>query len=186
MKGLVLLLCVLFTLSGCSREDPNMAAALALRQCLNQAKSCMFQAVITADYGEQIYRFRTECTADREGNLRFVVAEPESIAGISGEIYATGGRLTFDDAVLGFPLLADGMLTPVSGPWIFFRSLRSGYLTSCGVSDAGILITVNDSYQEDALQLDIWLNENTLPFYCEIFWQGRRVLSLEIEDFVIK
>lgn len=176
--------CVLF-LSGCSMSRGNMADALAFRESLLKANGCAFQGEITADYGDEIYSFCVDCAADGEGNITFTVTQPESISGISGEIFSSGGRLTFDDTVLGFPLLADGELSPVSAPWIFLNSLRSGYMISCGQEEDGLRLTVNDSYEEDALQLDIWMKNGSEPYYAEILWQGRRVLSLEIDNFEI-
>jgi hypothetical protein len=47
-----------------------------------------------------------------------------------------------------------------------------------------IRVAIDDSYGEDALHLDIWLDENDLPKRGEILWKGRRILSLDIENFV--
>ena len=92
-------------LCGCGNEKGNMETALQLRNQLLQCERCTFQADITADYGEQLHRFVADCHADSDGNIYFTVMEPETIAGITGEIHASGGRLTFDDTALGFPLL---------------------------------------------------------------------------------
>ena len=154
MKRILSVCLVLLFLSGCDNSD-NMTEVLRFRESILQAEGCTFQVEIAADYGTDIYRFSVDCTADREGNIVFTVTAPESISGISGRIFASGGQLTFDDTVLGFPLLADGELSPVCAPWIFLNTLRSGYLTSCGAIIDGIRLTVNDSYEEDALQLDI-------------------------------
>lgn len=184
MKRILSVCLVLMLISGCDSSD-DMTEILRFRESLLQAEGCTFQAKIAADYGTDIYRFSVDCTADREGNIVFTVTAPESISGISGRISASGGQLTFDDTVLGFPLLADGELSPVSCPWIFLNSLRSGYLTSCGAVADGLRLTVNDSYEEDALQLDIWMNDTFTPYYAEILWQGRRVLTLEVDNFEI-
>ena len=159
--------------------------ALQLRERLLQCENCTFQSEITADYGDQLHRFVVDCRGDSEGNIYFTVLEPESICGITGEIHASGGRLTFDGTALGFPLMADGMLSPVSAPWVMLKSLRSGYLAACGQENDGHRLTLQDSYEEDALQLDIWTDLQGVPNFAEILWQGRRILSLKIDNFVM-
>lgn len=173
----------LLFLYGCSAADQSMSKAMALREQLLQSQ-CSFTAKITADYGDTVCQFTAMCVADREGTVTFTVKEPESICGITGKISGSGGLLTFEETVLGFPLLADGEVSPVSAPWLLIKALRSGYLTACGEESEGLRLTINDSYEEDALQLDIW-TEALIPAYAEITWQGRRVLSLEVEAFEI-
>ena len=97
---------------------------------------------------------------------------------------AAGGKLTFDGQALSFALLADEQVTPVSAPWLLIRTLRSGYLTSCGEEGGTVRVAIDDSYEEDALHLDIWLDENDSPQRGEILWQGRRILSVSVTNFV--
>lgn len=159
-----------------------MARGMQLREKILQ-NSCSFVAQITADYGDKSYTFSAGCTADTEGNLSFVVLSPESIGGITGKITSEKGYLTFDDAVLAFPLLADGEVSPVSAPWLMIRTLRGGYLESAGMDGDNLLLTIYDSYEEDALQLDIFLDEENRPVHTDILWQGRRVLSIAVKEF---
>lgn len=182
MKRIIAVLCLLVLLTGCAGNGDELDRAMALRaKLLGQAVS--FDADITADYGDQVYAFSMECRADSQGNLTFTVKQPETIAGITGSINATGGKLTFDGEALSLALMADDQVTPVSAPWVLMRTLRSGYLTSCG-SEGGVLrVAIDDSYEEDALHLDIWLDENDLPARGEILWQGRRILSIVVKNF---
>ena len=183
MKRMAVILCFVLLLSGCSSSEENLDRAMALRAKLLAAKGCSFDAVITADYGDMSYTFSMNCTADEQGNLQFSVLEPQTITGISGNISATGGKLTFDDKVLAFSLMADGLVTPVSAPWLLVKTLRSGYLTSCGQEGQYLRLSIDDSYEEDALHLDIWLGKEDIPVQAEIIWQGRRLLSIQVENF---
>ena len=181
-RGLTLLLLVLI-LAGCGRNDECMSRGMALREKLLQSAGYSFDAEITADYGNKVYEFAMQCTVDQNGNLTFQVSEPEYIRGISGIISGMGGQLTFDDALLAFDLLADGEVSPVSAPWLLIKTLRGGYLSSSSMEDGCLRLTIDDSYEEDALQLDIWLDSQDLPDHAEILWQGRRVLSLDVGKF---
>lgn len=182
MKRIVILLCALLLLTGCSGKNQELDRAMNLRSKL-LSKTVAFDANITADYGDKTYTFAMNCQVDSQGQLSFTVIEPELISGITGTVSATGGKLTFDDVALSFELLADGQFSPVSGPWILMKTLRSGYLTSCTQEGDAFRISIDDSYKEDALHLDIWLNSEDAPIRGEIMWQGRRLLSIDVKNF---
>lgn len=171
-------------LAGCSETETRINRVLELRSTLLK-NSCTFTAEITADYGDKLFTFTLECAGDEEGNLTFSVAKPESISGITGTITGEGGFLTFDDAALQFDLLADGQVTPVSAPWLLLKTLRGGYLTAAGEDGDLLRVTIDDSYAEDALQLDIWLSSENLPVQGEILYDGCRILSMTIGNFQI-
>lgn len=158
-----------------------MNEALALRSAILQAKCCSFTAAITADYGDMTYSFSMDCAADEQGNVTFTVSKPETIAGITGKLTADGGSVTFDDVALAIPMLTDDQITPVSAPWVLMRTLRGGYITSC----ADGRITIDDSYAEDALKLDISLDQQNKPSLAEIYWKNRRILTVEVTSFVL-
>lgn len=157
---------------------------MQLRQEILTANGCQFHAVITADYGDKIYTFAMDCAFDNSGNMRFSVTEPQTISGVTGIIQMDGGHLTFDDQVLAFPLLADDQLTPVSAPWVFMRALRSGYLHSGGMENETLHLYIDDSYEDDAMQVEVWLDGSNAPVQAEILWRNRRILSITIADFV--
>ena len=184
MKRLAVLLCLLFTLSGCSAGGKQMDRALALRSKLLSG-SVRFDAKITADYGMELYSFSLECRADGSGDVSFTVSAPSSIAGIAGTVDSVGGKLTFDSTALAFGLLADGYLSPIAAPWTMLRALRSGYISACCVEAGALRITVSDSYGDNALLLDVWLNDQDLPKRADILWKGKRILSMELANFQI-
>lgn len=182
MKRLTILALVLVLLSGCSVDSGQMDRAMALRGKIQQ-KEVTFEAAITADYGDKIHTFAMECHGDTQGNMKFTVKEPESIAGISGTVSKGSGKLTFDDKILAFDILADDLISPVSGPWVLLETLRSGYLTSCSAEGDLLRVAIDDSYEENALHLEVWLDSGDIPQRCEIYWQGRRLLSMDVKNF---
>jgi hypothetical protein len=182
MKRVIAVLLLLIMISGCG-SGGSIERGLVLREKLLNSNGCSFDSVITADYGEKVYTFSMHCQADKNGDLSFSVTEPDSISGITGVIRNAGGALTFDGKVLAFEMLADGQVTPVSAPWLLVKSLRGGYFASCGTWDGGLVLGVDDSYEDNALHLDIWLDSNDLPIRSEILWQGRRVVSLAVRNF---
>lgn len=185
MKRVLAVILALLLLSGCTQNDNRQKTVTGLRESLLQMQYCTFHAVIRADYGDDGYEFSAGCRFDREGNLEFSVTKPETIVGISGSVRAQGGALTFDDTVLGFPLLADGEVSPVSAPWILMRTLVGGYISSWATEGEYLHVVMDDSYEADALQVDVWLDVDGMPSYGELVWQGRKVLSVTVEDFEI-
>ena len=176
------LLCVFILLTGCSGSNTPIDQAIKLRNRIENSNGCAFSATVTADYGDKIYEFSMDCEIDPEGNLTFKVIKPDTIAGITGKISNAGGALTFDDQVLAFQTIADGLATPVTAPWILMKTLKSGYLKGCAETDAGYEISADDSYKDNALHLQIVLNED-LPVSAEIFWNDRRLITMRVEGF---
>jgi len=184
MKRVIAVILLLIVFSGCGEKDGALDRPMTLRKKLLDGNGCRFDATITADYGDAVYTFSMECQADAQGNLTFTVKAPETISGITGVISDSRGKLTFDGQALAFAMLADGHVTPVSAPWLLIKTLRSGYLNACGNDGEYTKISIDDSYEADALHLDVWIDGNLLPVRGEILWQGRRVVSLEVGNFV--
>ncbi len=179
-------MCILMVmLTGCSQEDRLLERGMALRSRILQAEECTFCVDITADYGDKLHSFSMDCQGDAQGNITFSVTAPETISGITGTISETGGNLTFDGTALFFPLLADGTLSPVGAPWVLLKTLRGGYLTGVCQEDALLRLTIHDSYAEDAMVLDIWLDGDDIPIRAEILYDGRRILTLTVKDFTL-
>ena len=185
MKKLLAVFLAAFLLTGCTGKRDEMDRCMALRADLLAAENIAFEASVTADYGDAVQTFRLRCEGRSDGTLGFEVLEPESIAGITGRFAAGKGELVFDGTAVSFPLLADGQVTPVIGPWILLKSLLGGYLTSCVMEDELLRLTVDDSYEEDALQLDVWLRGEDMPVHAEILYDGRRILTMDVENFRI-
>lgn len=185
MKRVLALLLFVLMLSGCGSGSKPLDQPLALRKDIISSSGCSFTAKITADYIDVTYTFTVDCVADQDGTVRFTVTQPESIAGITGTVSPEGGKLTFDEHALAFPVLADGELSPVTGPYVLMKALRGGYINGCGSDNDLTRVSVEDSYENNALHLDVWLDKNNLPVQADIHWQGCRVLLLQLVDFKI-
>lgn len=185
MKRMAVFLVVVCLISGCKNSDGELNQVIGFRQQLLSASLCQFETDVTADYGDKLFTFSAQCQVQGDGQLQFAITAPESIQGITGKISDSGGKLTFDNTALHFPLLAEEELSPVSAPWIFIKTLRSGYLKSVGKEEQNFRVAIDDSYAEDALHLDIWLDETLCPIRADILHEGTRILSLTIKNFQI-
>lgn len=185
MKRLACLVLLLWMLGGCAAGAGNMEKAIDLRSRVQSAAQCSFDAEILADYGDMTYTFTLACVADGQGNVNFTVTAPETISGITGSLSSQGGKLTFGDVALSFPMLAEKLITPVGGPWVFYTALRGGNIKAVGNDGAYTRMTVNDSYADDALTLDIYLDNSNLPVQADVIWENRRILTMQIRNFQI-
>ena len=176
------MLILLLILSGCDGESSAMERAMSVRSRLLES-GCEFSAVITADYQDSIYEFHVMCSSEANGDLLFEVTSPESISGITGTVSDSGGKLTFDDKALMFPILSEGLPSPVSAPWMFLKALKSGYISGAGRTDTGICIDLDDTYEDNAVKLSVQMNSDNVPVFAELFWQGRRMITMQVENF---
>ena len=182
MRRIALVLAAVLILTGCGVHNGELDKAMELRAQLLTAQGCSFDAVITADFSDKTYSFTVAYQSDSDGSVTFEVKAPDTIEGITGTISADGGKLTFDDKALAFELLADGQVTPVSAGYLLVKTLRSGYLRGCGTRGDEIQVLIDDSYQEDALNLDIRLGEDHVPVSADILYKDRRFLSLVVKN----
>lgn len=186
MKRVAVVLIALVILTACTGKRDEMDRAMKLRADLLGSEGYSFTAHLTADYGYAIHEFTLYCEGRNNGDLGFRVEKPDTISGITGRFNGKEGAVTFDDIALTFPLMADGQVTPVSGPWILVKTLLGGYLTACNQEEEYLHLTIDDSYEDDALQLEIWLDGDNLPVQGEIYYADRRILTMKIENFRIR
>lgn len=184
MKRIILLFLTVCLLTGCDGRSDRSDQMLDLRSRVLSADQIGFRAEITADYIDTVEEFSLSCQADREGSVSFRVEEPEEISGITGKLSGQEGALTFDEQMLAFGLMADEQLSPISGPWVVIKALRTGVITAAVQEDEKLHVTINDSYGEQPFTTELWIEEMKVE-EAEISWQGRRFLSMDIEDFEI-
>ena len=185
MKFWLTCLSLAIILCGCGKTQSELDKAMLLRERIIAAEACTFDANITADYADEIYAFGMHCSVDTNGDVHFLVTDPDVISGIEGVLTGENGSLTFDNQILAFEMLADGQLTPVSGPWIMIRGIRNGYVHCGNKEDNGYYLQIDDSFKGSPVTIELWLDESYLPTGCEIIWEGRRLLSITVSNFTI-
>lgn len=186
MRVACVLLALFLLLSGCSDASAELERGMVLRSKILKAQEVSFSVDIAADYGDSMQLFSMACQSNSDGDVAFTVTAPETISGITGTVSRGEGKLTFADTALHISLLTDEQLNPLSAPWILMKTLRSGYLTSAGLDGNQLRLSVDDGYEDNALRLDIWLDENDLPQRAEIFCDGRTILTLSVTEFRIQ
>lgn len=185
MKRIIPILLSCFLLFGCGNAEELMDHLLAFRSVLMNSAGCEFEAEITADYQSEQCTFKMYCISDIDGNITFRVISPDSISGITGILSADSGRLTFDEQALLFSMLADGRISPVSGPWILMNALKSGYINSCGQAEGGYVLHIDDIFMKEAIEVQIHTNEEFIPKSADVCYKGNRILLINVKNFVI-
>ena len=183
MKIFISVILAAAILFGCGRQEDGVSVAMDLRQRLLIAEKSSFDAVITADYGDRMYTFNLACVVLNNGAVEFTVVSPHTIAGIAGSVSDGTGKLIFDDTVLLFEPLTQGQLTPIIGPWLMFKAILGGYIRSVANLNGQYEITIDDSFKSECFQTILTLDTDHNPLFCEIFWNERRILSIQISNY---
>lgn len=169
-------------LLGCSGPDPAMETALDLRSRCLASPAVRFRAEIRADYITGFEEFTLDCETSPDGTVAFRVVGPEEIADICGTVRQDEGTVEFDGAVLAYPLMAQGRLSPLSGPWVVLKAIRSGCIIAAGQEGELTRVTIDDSYADNALTVDVWLEDGQV-IQAEVAWEGLRCLVMTFDDF---
>lgn len=169
--------------SGCNGSQEIQGDFMTFRNSLSQKDQCTYICVVTANYEDYQSTFMLDCSADTEGSVSFAVRYPYSISGITGQINAEGGDIHFDDQILTFPLLADGLISPVSAPWIFFDSLKNGYVLTVGEYDEETYVTLENTFKEYTYRIEIVMNSDKIPVSAIVYWKDRDFMQIKIEQF---
>ena len=172
-------------MTGCSKQSTGVSDALEFRQRLSKAEKITFDAHVTADYGNRMYVFDVSCVAQSDGCVAFTVLKPETIAGITGSVSASGGKLTFDDTVLLFEPLTQGQITPAIGPWLMMKAIFGGYVRAVSDIKDGVEFNIDDTFKSESFQMTLKVNQEQEPIFCEIIWNNRRILSIQINNFTV-
>ncbi len=182
MKRIFAAITAIFLLCGCRADQSAMDRGISFRDKL-LSQECSFQAQIDAYYSDALYSATVNCQMYRNGKMDFTVLSPESISDIKGTVDAEKGQLVFEDAVIAFPLLADGQVSPITGPWVMLKALRSGFLNGAGKDGELLQLSLDDSYGENPLHVNVWLDGSDMPVNADIYWNERRVLSIKVTQF---
>ncbi len=166
-----LLYCVpmisLLLLTGCAGGGGEQKAeelALAVRGEYLAARSCQGTAVLTADYGQRVYRYELNFSEDPEGTTLTLTA-PDTVAGITARLPEEGdGVLEYEGTVLETGALDDSGLTPVAAIPAMLRELRQGYLDQAaledGASGQSLCLRLRDPEREpgEGIETSLWLD----------------------------
>ena len=185
MRKIAAILMLLLSLSGCGRESEQLDRIVSLRNEINNASAYSFNANITLDYGDSSFNFSTKCKVDSNKNMELIITEPQSISGISAQISGESGKLVYDDVILAIELIADGEITPISSPWLFTHALSGGYISTCSSDSNGCIVSFDDSYNAVQFTVNVKFDEHGLPTFAEIIWDGKRIVSMTVSDFVL-
>ena len=47
-------------------------------------------------------------------------------------------------------------------------------------------LSIDDRYEDDALHLDVWLEESGTPVKAEVLYRERRILSMDVKNFTLQ
>lgn len=186
------LVCVLMTtllLTGCGKAGGSEAEELALtiRGEYLAMDNCAARAVVTADYGQRVYRYEMAVSVTGEETL-LTLSAPETVAGLSARMTGGENLLEFDGVSVETGPLDDSGLTPVSAVPALLEAAKSGYITACALEEDGSVLRVDCGDPAGSpgtgAETALWFDAATHALMRgEISSDGFRVILCEFSDF---
>ena len=189
-----LLCCVLMTallLAGCGKAGGNEAEELALtiRGEYLAMERCAARTSITADYGQRVYQYEMDVSAEGE-DMALTLTAPETVAGLTARVTGEDSALEFDGVSVETGPLDENGLTPVSALPALLEAARSGCITACALAEDGGLLRVDCGNPEGrpgtGTEYVLWFDAATHALARgEISVDGFRVILCEFFDFTM-
>lgn len=160
-----------------------MQKALDLRSLLLSQEEYSFSMDAAADFGDTIFRFSMDCEKE-ENSVECTITAPESICNIKTVRENDGASILFDGVRVSLGSLANGNLAPLEAPWLLCKAMEGEYISCTGRDGNCVRVTYLLGYDDQQLQLDVWLDEITnIPRNAEFTYKGRSVLRASITNF---
>ena len=172
-------------MSGCNNTNDVPDKFLNIRQKALNCDYCQFDAAVTIDYGDATYSFSVACKTDVNNNMNISVIKPELISGVHAKISGGSGKIVFDEEAIAFQTIANDQIAPICIPWLLMKSLYGGYMSSYGSGNNLNFVRIDDNFNQTEYSVELWLDEANIPSEAEILWDGKRIASLTIDNFVL-
>ena len=108
--------------------------------------ACTASMDVTADYGEQVYRYGMGLTWEKDAQTVLTLTYPEEVAGVTVRIEAGETALEFDGARIETGALSPDGLSPVDSVPALLDWVKEGFIAECaeetlgeGADSAGLL-----------------------------------------------
>ena len=179
---LLCVLCLCLTACAAGPEAPEVHVR-ALRRPFSDGAQVQGRAVLTADYGERVYTYTVDLSADAQAGT-MTVTEPENIAGTVLQWSDGSTRLSCEDVTLETGPLSD-TLSPAQTVPVLLSCWQDGQLLACGWEDDQRLLFAQLEHPErDSLTVSCWFDAETLSLRrCALSEAGQTLLTLELSSF---
>lgn len=190
---LVPLMMSLFLLAGCagSGEQETQTGeelALTLQGEFSRMTACTGRFALTADYGERTFEYVIDATYDQVTGGTLTIVEPELIRGVAANIRAGETALVYDGMSLETGLLTDEGVSPMEALPTFWKQVAQGYIAAVEESKGKLTVTYRPDGQTPGAGLEatvVFDTESHKPTGGELFWDGSRVVEVQVRDFEI-
>ena len=182
MRRLTLLLLCLSLLTACKGEESALSQANVFRGQLLSQGGCSFTARIQADYEQEIHDFTLACHGSAQGDMTLEVLAPESISGITATVGSGSGKLSYEGLSLGFPLMAQGQISPVSAPAEVLSCWLEAFILSAGDQGGFYRASYEKKLCNNALLVDTYF-ENGIPISADLWYNSTKILHMDILEF---
>jgi len=179
----VLTITLLLVLCACSRQNADEKTALSLRTAMTEAVGCRMVLDVSADCDGRLYTFRLNYE-DNGAERKITVLHPDTIAGVCARVQEEALQLEFEDVVLDFGMPEGALSTPLVTPYLLSQCLKTAYIAYTSDHELGAAVRYYHGFEDDRLEVQVIIDRASLtPKTCEVFWDGRAIVSAQITEF---
>lgn len=181
----------LILLAGCAAgggqgKKSGEELALELQREFAHMTACNGRFALTADYGERTFECVVEAVYDQVTGGTLTVVEPELIQGVRATFQAGSTALSYDEFSLETGPLTDEGLSPMETLPTLWRQISQGYIAAVGEGKGTLTVTYRADTQTPGSGLEaavVFDTESGKPTVGELFWDGSRVVTVEVQAF---
>lgn len=182
---LMMSLCLL---AGCGGGGDKTGEDLALEIGREFAAmtACSGQVELTADYANRTFECALELVYDNTTGATLTILEPELARGVAAHIGPEGTELTYDGFSLDAGPVTDTGLAPVEAVPALYEAITQGYIAVAELGEETLTVTYRDGVEAPGSGLEavvVFDVETHFPLTGELFWDGARVVSVQLSDF---
>lgn len=183
----------LLLLAGCAagggqEKQTGEELALARQKEFAGMTACTGRFALTADYGERAFECVVEATYDQVTGGMLTIVEPELVKGVTARFSAGETALMYNGFSLETGPLTDEGIAPMEALPTLWRQIAQGYVAAVENGKGTLTVTYRPDGQTPGTGLEavvVFDAESRKPTTGELFWDGSRVVAVEVREFEI-
>lgn len=148
--------------------------------------ACSARVSLEADYGQRVFDCALDVTYDQVTGGTLTLVEPDIAKGVTAHISPEGTSLSYQGFSLETGDVTGDGLSPVEALPRLYQAVSRDFVAGASVTDGVLSVTYRDGEQPPGVGLEAVVTfdvESHAPLTGELFWDGSRVISVQVADF---
>lgn len=160
--------------------------ALQIQKEFSSMTACSARVSLEADYGQRVFDCALDVTYDQVTGGTLTLVEPDIAKGVTAHISPEGTSLSYQGFSLETGDVTGDGLSPVEALPRLYQAVSRDFVAGASVTDGVLSVTYRDGEQAPGVGLEAVVTfdvESHAPLTGELFWDGSRVISVQVADF---